>query len=219
MVKLAPSILSADFARLGEQVLEAERAGADYIHVDVMDGRFVPNITIGPAVVKALHRVTSVPLDVHLMVEEPGLFLEEFARAGAALLTVHVEACRHVHRDMQSIRRLGVKAGIALNPGTPAEQIGELLGMADLVLVMTVDPGFGGQPFQEDVLPKLRRIAAMVRDRGLAPEISVDGGINTQTAPLAVAAGANLLVAGSAVYGHPAGVAEALAGLRRAVGA
>ncbi len=216
MVKLAPSILSADFSRLGAQVREAEAAGADYIHVDVMDGHFVPNISVGPMVVKALRDVTSLPLDVHLMVYEPAPLLADFAEAGASVLTVHVEACRHLHREMDSIRRLGVKAGVALNPGTPAGQITEVLELADLVLVMTVDPGFGGQPFQAHVMPKLRRVSEMVREHGLAAEVCVDGGINVITAPIAVAAGATMLVAGSAVYCHQGGVADAIAGLRRA---
>ncbi|MCL5026999.1 MAG: ribulose-phosphate 3-epimerase [Chloroflexi bacterium] len=215
MVKLAPSILSADFARLGEQVIDAERAGADYIHIDVMDGHFVPNITMGPLVVEAVRRVTGLPLDVHLMVEEPAHYLADFVAAGASILTVHVEACPNLHRDMESIHRLGIRAGVAINPGTPAAHINEVLHLADLVLVMTVDPGFGGQPFQGHVLPKLSQIREVVAQRGLAPELSVDGGVNVETAPRAVAAGATMLVAGSAVYNHPKGVATAMAELRQ----
>jgi len=216
LVKLSPSILSADFTRLGEQVREAERAGADYIHIDVMDGHFVPNITMGPLVVEAVRRATALPLDVHLMVEDPSRHLSAFASAGSSILTVHAEACPHLHRDLETIRRLGVKAGVALNPGTPAEQINEVLDLLDLILVMMVDPGFGGQPFQASVLPKLRRVQQITVGRAPAPELSVDGGINAETAPRAVAAGATVLVAGSAVFHHPQGIARAIADLRQA---
>lgn len=217
MIKLAPSILSADFTRLGEQVLDAERAGADYIHVDVMDGHFVPNITMGPLVVQAVRRVTGLPLDVHLMIDEPSRFFADFVAAGASILTVHVETCPNLHRDLESIHRLGIMAGVAINPGTPAAHINEVLHLADLILVMTVDPGFSGQPFQSHVLPKLGQIRQSVARRGLTPELSVDGGVSAETAPQAVAAGATMLVAGSAVYNHPDGVAAAMARLRRGV--
>ncbi|MFO7310477.1 MAG: ribulose-phosphate 3-epimerase [Bacillota bacterium] len=213
---LAPSLLSADFARLAEEIARVEPE-ADWLHLDVMDGHFVPNITFGPDLVRAVRSVTRLPLDVHLMIEEPDRHLEAFARAGADILTVHVEACPHLQRTLQHIRDLGCRAGVALNPHTPLDNIRYVLDDVDLVLLMTVNPGFGGQKFLPAVLPKVRRLAAWLRLGGRRIHIEVDGGINTQTAPLAVEAGANVLVAGSAVFGaqDPRAVLRAL----RAVGA
>ncbi len=217
MIRIAPSILSADFGRLAEDVQEVERFGADLIHVDVMDGVFVPNLTIGPLVVEAIKRRTSLPLDVHLMIVEPHRYVEQFAKAGADYLTVHVEACPHVHRDIEMIRRVGAKPGVALNPGTPLSAIEEVLPDVDLALIMTVDPGFGGQAFISGQLPKIARLREIVEKKGLTAEVSVDGGISAATAPAAVAAGARLLVAGSAVFRHPRGIASALSELRDSV--
>ncbi|MFC2019528.1 ribulose-phosphate 3-epimerase [Chloroflexota bacterium] len=213
-IKLAPSILSADFARLGEQVAEVSKAGADYIHVDVMDGRFVPNITIGAPVVAAIRRWTTLPLDVHLMIESPELRIEQFAAAGADIITVHIEACIHIHRVVQMIKQLGVRAGVSLNPGTSIEAIREILPALDLVLVMTVNPGFGGQAFIEDMRDKISRLRDELDGRGLAAELEVDGGINAEVAPRVVKAGARVLVAGAAVFGAEDGVSAALDRLR-----
>jgi ribulose-phosphate 3-epimerase len=217
-VLLAPSILSADFARLGEQVKEAEAGGADWIHVDVMDGRFVPNITMGPQIAAAVRRSTTLPIDVHLMIEQPERHLEAFADAGVDVLTVHVEASPHLHRTVQRIRELGVKAGVTLNPATPLQAIEEILDDVDLVLIMSVNPGFGGQRY----IPSSTRRVAWVREalerRGRSEVlIEVDGGIDAATAPAVVAAGATVLVAGSAVYNDRASVAENIARLREAV--
>jgi ribulose-phosphate 3-epimerase len=209
-IKLAPSVLAADYARLGEQVQEVAAAGADYIHVDVMDGRFVPNISVGPLVVEALRRATDLPLDVHLMIEEPERHIEAFAQAGASILTVHPEASSHVHRLVQMIKGLDVRSGVALNPGSPLCLIEEVLAEVDLVLLMTVNPGWGGQAFLHSVLPKMRRLRRMLDERGLAAELEVDGGITVETAPLVVEAGARVLVAGSAVFQHADGVAKAM---------
>jgi ribulose-phosphate 3-epimerase len=200
MVKIAPSILSANFAKLGEEILDVERGGADYIHVDVMDGHFVPNITIGPLVVEAVRPLTSLPLDVHLMIEEPDRYIPTFAKAGADYLSVHVEACPHLHRTIHLIKEYGVKAGVVLNPHTPVSMIEHIIEDVDLVLLMTVNPGFGGQKFIHSVLPKIRQVAALVNEKNLSVEIEVDGGINRETARLCVEAGANVLVAGSAIY-------------------
>ncbi|NLE75941.1 MAG: ribulose-phosphate 3-epimerase [Chloroflexi bacterium] len=216
MVKIAPSILSADFARLGEQLWETELAGADYVHVDVMDGRFVPNITVGPLVVAAARQATHLPLDVHLMVEEPERHVEAFVEAGADVLTVHVEACTHLHRLVHRIRDLGARPGVSLNPSTPAGALEEILGDVDLVLVMTVNPGFGGQQYIPQMLGKVQRIAGWVKERGLTTELAVDGGMTAKTAPAVVQAGATFLVAGSAIYGAPDGIAAALSRLRQA---
>jgi ribulose-phosphate 3-epimerase len=201
MIKIAPSILSADFSKLGEEIKAVEAAGADYIHVDVMDGHFVPNITIGPLVVQSIRPVTKLPLDVHLMIENPDQYIEAFAKAGADIITVHVEATRHLHRTIQLIKKQGVKAGVVINPATPVDSIKHIINDIDLVLLMTVNPGFGGQSFIEGVVPKIREIADLVKTHGLDVEIEVDGGVNPETAPLCIEAGANVLVAGSAIYG------------------
>jgi ribulose-phosphate 3-epimerase len=209
-IKLAPSVLAADYARLGEQVREVAAAGADYIHVDVMDGRFVPNITIGPLVVEALRRATDLPLDVHLMIEEPERHIEAFAKAGASILTVHPEASPHVHRLVQMIKGLDVGSGVALNPASPLCLVEEVLAEVDLVLLMTVNPGWGGQAFLPSVLPKMRRLRRLLDEQGLAAELEVDGGITAETAPLVVEAGARVLVAGSAVFQQADGVTAAM---------
>jgi len=216
-IKLAPSVLAADYARLSEQAREAAAAGADYIHVDVMDGRFVPNITVGPPVVEALRRATDLPLDVHLMIEEPERHIEAFAQAGASILTVHPEAGPHVHRLVQMIKGLGVRSGVSLNPASPLCLIEEVLADVDLVLLMTVNPGWGGQPFLHSVLPKIRRLRRMLDEQGLAAELEVDGGITAETAPLVVEAGARVLVAGTAVFRQTEGVAAAMARIEESV--
>ncbi|QVY63242.1 ribulose-phosphate 3-epimerase [Cytobacillus gottheilii] len=213
MVKIAPSILSADFARLGEEIKDVEAGGADYIHVDVMDGHYVPNITIGPLVVEAIRPITDLPLDVHLMIEHPDQYIEAFARAGANYITVHVEACTHLHRTIQLIKSYGVKAGVVLNPATPAEMIKPILEDVDMVLLMTVNPGFGGQKFIPSVLPKIKAIRNWADELGLDLKIEVDGGVNEETAKLCVEAGANVLVAGSAVFNEK-DRAKAIAALR-----
>ena len=200
MVKIAPSILSADFSKLGEEIKDVERGGADYIHVDVMDGHFVPNITIGPLIVEAIRPVTQLPLDVHLMIENPDEYIEAFAKAGADYITVHVEACRHLHRTIHYIKSLGVKAGVVLNPSTPVDLIKHIIDDIDMVLLMSVNPGFGGQKFIAGVLSKIREVKKMADERGLDLEIEVDGGVNPETAQLCIEAGANVLVAGSAVF-------------------
>lgn len=214
-VKIAPSILSADFARLGEQVVEASEAGADYIHVDVMDGHFVPNITIGPLIVEAIRPVTSLPLDVHLMIEAPERYVEDFARAGADIITVQWEACPHLHRVIQAIKGLGVKAGVALNPATPVGSLVDILPDLDLVLIMSVNPGFGGQHFIPNTIRKLHALRELMGAEEVNGEVEVDGGINPETAPAVVAAGAQVLVAGSAVFNRKASVADNIAALRR----
>jgi ribulose-phosphate 3-epimerase len=216
-VKIAPSILASDFGRLGQQVAEAEAAGADYIHVDVMDGRFVPNLTIGPVVVRAVRQSTSLPLDVHLMMVEPERYLADFREAGADHLIVHVETCPHLHRTVQHIKEVGCRAGVTLNPATSAMTLEEILPFVDQVLVMTVNPGFGGQTFIESMVAKVRRVRAMLDDLGSHAELEVDGGIEPHTAPLVVEAGANVLVTGSAIYRAEVGIAEAIARMRKAV--
>ncbi|MEC1455229.1 ribulose-phosphate 3-epimerase [Bacillus haynesii] len=201
MVYVAPSILSADFARLGEEIRDVEQGGADFIHIDVMDGHFVPNLTIGPLVVEAVRPITELPLDVHLMIEAPDRYIPAFAKAGADILSVHVEACPHLHRTIQLVKEQGVKAGVVLNPHTPVQQIQHVLEDLDLVLLMTVNPGFGGQSFISSVLPKIRQVKEMAEQKGLGDLlIEVDGGVNKNTARQCIEAGANLLVAGSAVY-------------------
>jgi ribulose-phosphate 3-epimerase len=208
-IKLAPSILSADFARLGDAIAEAEAAGADRIHIDVMDGHFVPNITIGPVVVRSLRRVTRLPLECHLMIEDPDAYAPEFAAAGADTITVHPEGARHLHRTIHRIKELGKRVGVALNPATSEALIEEVLADVDLVLVMTVNPGFGGQKFIESTLPKLRRIRERIDAVNPECELEVDGGIDAITAESVVSAGARVLVAGSAVFGAKDGVAVA----------
>ncbi len=200
MKKLSASILSADFGKLAEEVKAVEAAGADWIHVDVMDGHFVPNITIGPDVVKALKEVTSLPLDVHLMIEKPGRYLEDFVKAGAKWLGVHAEACVHLHRVVQRIKELGAKAVVALNPASPLSMIELVLPDVDMVLLMTVNPGFGGQAFIRNVLPKIRQCRRMIDDAGLAALLQVDGGVNPETAGELSEAGVDVFVAGSAVF-------------------
>ncbi len=199
-ILVAPSILSADFARLGEEIAAVEAAGADWLHVDVMDGRFVPNITIGPPVVKALRRVTKLPLDVHLMIVEPERYVDAFAEAGADTITVHVEACTHLHRTLAHIRSLGKRAGVTLNPSTNEDTLRYVLDVADQILVMSVNPGFGGQTLIREVLPKVAAIRKMIDERGLPIDLEIDGGITAETAKDAIAAGARVLVAGNAVF-------------------
>lgn len=210
MIKIAPSILSADFMRLGEQVQAAEAAGADRVQIDVMDGRFVPNITFGAIAVASLRPLTRLALEAHLMVESPEDFIEPFAKAGADTIIVHQETTPHLHRAIQQIHSLGKKAGVAINPSTPAILISEVLASLQLVLVMTVNPGFGGQDFIPETLGKIRQVRNAIRQRGLQCEVEVDGGINEETARLVVEAGADVLVAGSAVYDAKDGVAAAI---------
>jgi ribulose-phosphate 3-epimerase len=210
-VKLAPSILSADFSRLGDHCAEAAEAGADRLHVDVMDGHFVPNITIGPVVVEWLRKASKLPLEAHLMIEQPDLYLEDFAKAGADTIIVHQEGAIHLHRTIQTIRALGKKPGVVINPATPAHVLEEILPDVDLVLIMTVNPGFGGQKFIRSTLPKIRRVHEMLVHKQPKCELEVDGGIDAETAPLVVEAGADVLVAGSAVFSAKDGVAAASA--------
>ena len=215
-MRLAPSILAADFARLGEQVADAERAGADRIHVDVMDGHFVPNLSMGPAIVQSLRPVTRLPLETHLMVSDPDAFLEAFAEAGSDSLLVHWEDNDNLHRTVQRIKALGKRPGVVINPATPAHVLEEILGDVEQVLVMTVNPGFGHQHFIHTTLPKIGRVRRMVEQLGQACDVEVDGGIDATTAPLVVAAGANVLVAGSAIFNDTESVAAAMKRLANA---
>jgi ribulose-phosphate 3-epimerase len=219
MIAIEPSVLSADLTRLGEQAREAEVAGIEGFQVDVMDGRFVPNITFGPLVVEALRSLVGVPLDVHLMIVEPERYLADFARAGADRLMVHQEACVHLHRVLQNIHDLGPEAAVAINPGTPLSVLEEVLDLTDLIQVMTVNPGFGGQSFIYSQVDKIRRLRQMLEARGLQTPIAVDGGIDPTTAPLVVDAGATVLVAGWSIYNNKASVAENIAALRASVAA
>ena len=216
-IGIVPSILSADFTRLGEQVREAEAAGADRIQVDVMDGHFVPNITMGPMVVKAVRRCTTLPLEAHLMITNPERYIEDFAGAGADVIIIHQEVSPHLHRIIQQIKIAGKMAAVALTPSTPILMLADILSLLDMVLIMTVNPGFGGQDFIPETLPKISQLRQVVTQRGLHCDIEVDGGIHEATAPLVVQAGANLLVAGSAVYNDHERVAEAIARLRNAI--
>ena len=214
MKKIAPSILSADFSKLGEEVKAVEQAGADYIHVDVMDGHFVPNITIGPIIVKAVKGVTKLPLDVHLMISNPDDFIDDFVQAGADILTVHAEAGYHLHRSLQHVRKAGAKPAVSLNPASPLSMIEYVLDDLDMVLLMTVNPGFGGQDFIPEVVPKIERLREMIDKRGLNVELEVDGGIGPETINRVSSAGADVFVAGSAIY-HSADYAETIRLMRK----
>lgn len=213
VIAIAPSLLAADFLHLGDEVKAAERAGADRLHLDIMDGRFVPNISFGPAVVAAVRTATTLPLEAHLMIAEPQRYVEAFVEAGATTVQVHVENTPHLHRTIAHIRSLGVRAGVVLNPATPAEAIREILGEVDVVLAMTVNPGFGGQRFITSVAAKIRRLAALIAAHHPSCELEVDGGIDVETAPLAIDAGATVLVAGTSVFRAPGGIAAGMAAL------
>lgn len=217
LIKLAPSILSADFARLGEQVAEATKAGADYIHVDVMDGHFVPNLTIGAPVVASLRSWTNLPLDVHLMIEYPERYIGDFANSSANIITVHIEACPHIHRTIQLIKELGIEAGVALNPATPLGSVEEIISHVDLILIMSVNPGFGGQVFIPETLGKIARLRKMLDERGLDVELEVDGGITIDNAPSLVKAGARVLAMGNSIFKAKVGISQALQNIREAV--
>jgi len=217
MIKIAPSILAADLLRLGEQIKAVERAGADRIHIDIMDGQFVPNISLGVPVVEAMRRATSIPLETHLMIQHPERYIETFVRAGADHVIVHQEASPHLNRTVQSIKRLGKKAGVALNPSTPAVMLEEVLDDLDLVLIMTVNPGFGGQHFIDQTLRKIGQVRGQLDARNRACELEVDGGIDIETVPKVVAAGARVLVAGTSIFARPGGPEAGLKSLLRAV--
>jgi len=216
-IKIAPSILSADFSRLGEQVAEAEAGGADMIHIDIMDGHFVPNLTFGSIVVQSIRSWTSLPFDLHVMIAEPDAFIPEFAKSGADSITVHAEACTHLHKVVQQIKEEGKRASVAISPATPISAIEEILDELDQVLVMTVNPGFGGQAFIGSVVPKIARMRALIDERGLKTDLQVDGGISVATADTVVQAGANVLVAGSAVYNKDSTVAESIKKIRDSI--
>lgn len=216
MVKIAPSILSADFSKLGEEIKEVEKAGADYIHVDVMDGHFVPNITIGPLIVEAIRPITDLPLDVHLMIENPDAYIPMFAKAGATIITVHQEACLHLHRTIQLIKDEGVRPGVVLNPATPVSSIEDILPELDMVLVMTVNPGFGGQSFIHSAAKKIKQLADIRKRDGLQFEIEIDGGVNIETAKICTDLGADVLVAGSAIF-NQADRAQAIQSIRDSI--
>jgi ribulose-phosphate 3-epimerase len=217
MIGIVPSILSANFTRLGEQVREAEAAGAQRIQIDVMDGHFVPNITMGPLIVEAVRRCTRLPLEAHLMISNPEQYIEDFAQAGADVIIVHQEVSPHLHRLIQQIKTAGKMAAVALTPSTPVFMLEDILSLLDMVLIMTVNPGFGGQDFIPETLPKIRRLRQLITERNLRCDVEVDGGIHEATVPLVVQAGANLLVAGSAVYNEHESVAQAMAKLRNAI--
>jgi len=216
-IQISPSILAADMTRLGEQIQAVEQGGAERVHFDVMDGRFVPNITMGPFVLAAVRQVTRMPIDVHLMIVEPDHLLKAFADAGATSISVHVETCPNLHRTLQAIRGLGCQVGVAINPHTPPVMLSEVMHMLDLILVMTVNPGFGGQAFLPETLPKIERLRAMADATGRDIDIAVDGGINEETIGAVVAAGANVLIAGSGIFRHAQGVAAGIEALRGAV--
>ncbi|MFC2043660.1 ribulose-phosphate 3-epimerase [Chloroflexota bacterium] len=217
MIKIAPSILSADFARLGEQIADVTRAGADYIHIDVMDGHFVPRITIGAPVVAAIRPYTNLPLDVHLMVEAPERQIKQFVDAGANIITVHIEVCPHIHHVVQAIRESGIKVGVSLNPDTPDEILDKILPSVDLFLVMTVNPGLGGQTFIESMVDKIAHLRGELDKRRLACELEVDGGINAEVAPRVVKAGATVLVAGASVFASGQTIDKALKKIRASI--
>ena len=216
-IKISPSILSADFTRLAEQVREAEEAGVDYIHVDVMDGHFVPNITIGPMIVKALRPVTKLPLDVHLMIENPEYYIEDFSRAGADIITVHQEATPHLHSTIQQIHNLGLRAGVSINPSTSVSTLDEIICEVDLVLVMSVNPGFGGQSYIHSCTSKIRKVRTMLENCGSSADLEVDGGVNVDTVKEVIGAGANAFVAGSAIFNDKSSVAENVSALREKI--
>ncbi|MEZ4667366.1 MAG: ribulose-phosphate 3-epimerase [Anaerolineae bacterium] len=215
-IRIAPSILAADFTHLGQQITEAEKAGAELIHIDVMDGRFVPNLSFGALIVEASRRSTALPLDVHLMIVEPDHLLADFAKAGANALSVHIETCPNLHRTLQAIKSLGCRAGVAVNPHTPAAALTEVIHMIDEIIVMSVNPGYGGQVFLPEVLPKVRQLRQMIEATGRDIDLEIDGGINPETTPVCVAAGANVLIAGSAVFNSHFSVADGINQLREA---
>jgi ribulose-phosphate 3-epimerase len=214
-VKLAPSILSADFSHLGEQIVQVSEGGADYIHIDIMDGHFVPNLTIGPAVVKSIRKYTTVPFDIHLMIHEPTLFIPQFVDAGADILTVHVEACQHLHRAIQTIKNTGIRAGISLNPATPLNFIDDIISQVDLILIMSVNPGFGGQSFIPESLNKIRHLRDMIDRKSLSIEIEVDGGITLKNAAAVADAGCNVLAIGTSIFKTSEGIKHSIQSFRQ----
>ena len=216
-VKISPSILASDFSALGDEVQRITSAGADYIHVDVMDGHFVPNITIGPLVVKALRPITKLPLDVHLMIENPEFYIEDFSKAGADIITVHQEATPHLHRTIQQIHDLGIKAGVSINPSTSVRTLDEIICDVDLILVMSVNPGFGGQSYIHSCTNKIRKVREMLDDQGVTADLEVDGGVNVDTVNEVISAGANAFVAGSAIFNDKNSVAENVSALREKI--